>query len=136
MRWADQGATEALAICDVPDRLSSGLVETAFKAFINDRTNWRKMLSGEPDTVDLAELRDLLLQKTTLPINDVVIPDDPQMTLTYPVTRYPEKVTSLNIEKLSVIEGELWGIKGQYLIFDIGVINIRKYTGYYWKIDA
>ncbi|MFE1970930.1 DUF2797 domain-containing protein, partial [Acinetobacter baumannii] len=24
----------------------------------------------------------------------------------------------------------LQGIKGQYLIFDIGVINIRKYTGY------
>ncbi|MEE9397603.1 MAG: DUF2797 domain-containing protein, partial [Methylococcales bacterium] len=26
--------------------------------------------------------------------------------------------------------GTLMGIKGQYLIFDTGVINIRKYGGY------
>jgi len=28
------------------------------------------------------------------------------------------------------VEGTLLGIKGQYLMFDTGVINIRKYTAY------
>jgi hypothetical protein len=28
------------------------------------------------------------------------------------------------------VGGTLMGIKGQYLIFDTGVINIRKYGGY------
>ena len=28
------------------------------------------------------------------------------------------------------------GIKGQYLIFDSGVINIRKYTGYEVEVRA
>ncbi|MBB3104733.1 hypothetical protein FHR87_003159 [Azomonas macrocytogenes] len=28
------------------------------------------------------------------------------------------------------MEGSLLGIKGQYLLLDTGVINIRKYTGY------
>ena len=34
-------------------------------------------------------------------------------------------------DKLNEIEGRLWGIKGQYLMFDDGtVINIRKHNGY------
>mgnify|MGYP003704602755 CR=1 FL=1 len=41
-----------------------------------------------------------------------------------------EKIKSLNLDKTPKIRGVLQGIKGQYLIFDIGVINIRKYTGY------
>lgn len=41
-----------------------------------------------------------------------------------------KKIKSLNLDKTPKIRGVLQGIKGQYLIFDIGVINIRKYTGY------
>ena len=52
------------------------------------------------------------------------------MAFTYPVAQYPEKVKSHNLEKLPVLEGELQGIKGQYLILDQAVINLRKYTGY------
>jgi hypothetical protein len=35
-----------------------------------------------------------------------------------------------------MVEGELQGIKGQYLILDTGVINIRKYTGYNIEFSA
>jgi hypothetical protein len=34
------------------------------------------------------------------------------------------------LDKTPKIRGVLHGIKGQYLLLDIGVINIRKYTGY------
>ena len=34
------------------------------------------------------------------------------------------KIKSLNLDKTPKIRGVLQGIKGQYLIFDIGVINI------------
>jgi len=43
---------------------------------------------------------------------------------------WPSKVTSHNLDKTPEVEGELEGIKGQYLILDTGVINIRKFTGY------
>lgn len=56
--------------------------------------------------------------------------------LDYPVEQYPEKVKALNLEKTPEIEGTLVGIKGQYLIFDIGVLNIRKYTGYQLTLSA
>ena len=47
------------------------------------------------------------------------------------MNEYPEKVKSLSFDKLNEIEGRLWGIKGQYLIFDNGeVLNIRKHNGY------
>ncbi len=48
----------------------------------------------------------------------------------YPVTQYPEKVKSITLDKQSLIEGTLLGIKGQYLILDNGVINIRRHSGY------
>ena len=51
--------------------------------------------------------------------------------ITYPVLQYPEKVSSVGFDKMKFIEGELWGIKGQYLIFaDGSVLNIRKHGGY------
>jgi hypothetical protein len=39
-------------------------------------------------------------------------------------------VTSFNFDKTPLIEGTLMGIKGQYLIFDTGVINLRRFSGY------
>ena len=44
--------------------------------------------------------------------------------------KYPEKIKSYNLDKNPVIEDTLIAIKGQYLIFEQGVINIRKYAGY------
>jgi len=34
------------------------------------------------------------------------------------------------LDNQPLMEGVLQGIKGQYLILDTGVINIRKYTAY------
>ncbi len=48
----------------------------------------------------------------------------------YPVTAYPAKIVSLDLEKTPLVEGTLLGIKGQYLLLDTGVINLRKFTAY------
>ncbi|MEC7119062.1 MAG: DUF2797 domain-containing protein, partial [Pseudomonadota bacterium] len=48
----------------------------------------------------------------------------------YPVLEYPKKVTAHNFDKKPLIEGTLLGIKGQYLILDTGVLNMRKFGGY------
>ena len=53
-----------------------------------------------------------------------------------PVEQYPEKVVSMNFDKTPVIEGTLWGIKGQYLILDKGVVNLRKFTAYEIEFTA
>jgi len=51
--------------------------------------------------------------------------------ISYPIIQFPDKVRSVNLEKANTIEGTLTGIKGQYLIFESGiVINIRNHSGY------
>jgi hypothetical protein len=55
---------------------------------------------------------------------------DQIIAINYPVQTYPEKVTALNLDKTPQVAGTLLGIKGQYLLLDSGVLNIRKYSGY------
>jgi hypothetical protein len=139
-RWIDQGASEALPIFNVDTRLQSGLIEVVLKEHVSDRTDWRKMLKGTPDSVDLKSVRDELIGKCEPAIEEIknrfgehairFLSDEQQVDIKYPVESYPEKVKSLNFDKQEKIEGILQGIKGQYLILDIGVLNIRKFSGY------
>lgn len=48
----------------------------------------------------------------------------------FPVQQYPLKVKSFNFDTTPQVKGVLQGIKGQYLILDTGVINLRKFGGY------
>ena len=54
----------------------------------------------------------------------------------YPVLEYSAKPQSANLDKDPVLEGTLLGIKGQYLLLDTGVINIRKYTAYTLNVSV
>ena len=144
-RWIDQGASQALAIFRVANRYQSGLLEVAIKQHVSDRTDWRRMLKGEAEPLDLAAMRDELadtcgpriaeLQKQFGRDNIEYLPDEPETAIRYPVDRYPDKVKSLNLDKTPRIEGVLTGIKGQYLMLDAGVINMRKYSGYKLAVD-
>ena len=70
-------------------------------------------------------------------VNNGFIHENEITEIIYPVTEYPEKVKSLSFDKLHEIEGRLWGIKGQYLIFDDGmVLNIRKHNGYLINLEV
>lgn len=139
-RWLDQGAVQALPIFRVSNRLQSGLVEVIFKSHVADKTNWRAMLKGGVESVDLAAQRDRLvadcaddiraLQDTHGIQSIQPLTEMSETVIDYPVLEYPTKITSLNLDKEPVIEGRLMGLKGQYLIFDCGVINIRKFAAY------
>ncbi|UCJ15039.1 DUF2797 domain-containing protein [Pseudomonas sp. MM211] len=139
-RWIDQGATQALPIMRVATRQQSGFVEDLLRSQVADKTNWRALLKGDATPVDLLAVReqifhacaegiDTLQQRFGLqavqPLNEQSVVD-----IRYPIEGYPAKITSFNLDKNPVAEGTLLGIKGQYLMFDTGVINIRKYTAY------
>jgi len=139
-RWIDQGAVQALPVMNVMTRQQSGFVEVAFKKHVSDKTHWQKMLRGENEHLDLVTLRDELLAELKPDLDPLTdrfgiqaiqpILDAEVQTITYPVEQYPTKVVSLNLDKTPEISGTLLGIKGQYLIFDIGVINLRRFTSY------
>lgn len=139
-RWLDQGASQALPILRVATRQQSGLVEDLLRSQVADRTNWRALLKGDAEPVDLPAVREQLFdtcreglealqQRFGLQaIQPLAAAEVVEMR--YPVAAYPAKIASFDLDKNPVVEGTLQGIKGQYLIFDTGVINIRKYTAY------
>lgn len=139
-RWLDQGASQALPIMRVATRQQSGLVEDLFRSQVADRTNWRALLKGEAPAVDLIAVREQLFDSCAAGIQMLQerfgllaiqpLNDAQPVQIRYPVSEYPTKIVSFNLDKNPVVEGTLMGIKGQYLIFDTGVINIRKYTAY------
>ncbi|KUJ60210.1 hypothetical protein AR687_19140 [Flavobacteriaceae bacterium CRH] len=137
-RWIDQGASQAIAVVEVPNRYLAGITEVALKSFYTDKTNWRKMLQQTTQAFDLiaekvkvealipAEAREYFFREK----NDLY-------ELQYPVLSYPAKVASLNLDKTPSFQGKLVGIKGQYLIFENGtVFNIRGSEGYVVNINV
>ncbi|AWL10663.1 hypothetical protein HMF8227_00155 [Saliniradius amylolyticus] len=138
-RWIDQGATQALPVFKVQTRQQSGLVEVALAEMVADKTNWRAMLKGDGEPMDLkAHARELVpeigdrLKELRLQFGEEAVQelDEAVTEIRYPVTHYPKKISSFNLDKSPEVSGTLLGIKGQYLILDTGVINIRKFTSY------
>ena len=95
--------------------------------------------------MDLEAQRDRLLSEYASTIEDLQsrfglqsiqpLLEAATVNITFPITEYPDKVKAFNLDKEPVVEGRLVGIKGQYLILDTGVLNLRKYGGYRLAID-
>jgi len=143
-RWMDQGASQALPVFEVENRLQSGLIEMVLKQHISDRTDWRKMLKADAEPLDLKAVRDQLLAtcedeieavKNEQGSDAIRLIDEAVVNISYPISLYPEKIKSLNFDTQPEIDGTLLGIKGQYLMLDTGVLNIRKFSGYNIQLD-
>jgi hypothetical protein len=137
-RWIDQGAIAAIKLAKTPYRHLAGVIETALKAHISDKTNWSKMLLASTTEEDLK-----LAKKNAAGL----IPDELKKYLTFDnnITelKYPfnnngfNKLSSISLDKKGEITSKLAGIKGQYLIFENSeVINIRKHNGYFVEIEV
>jgi len=131
-RWIDQGAVRAIPLAEMPSRREVGLVEVRLAESYADKTHWMRMLKEKDPEGDLAAAARELVRDLGVMGVDGVLPesDRREFTFDYPVLEYPTKVRSFNLDKTPEVAGELRGVKGQYLIFDTAVINVRKYTGY------
>jgi hypothetical protein len=143
-RWIDQGAIQALPIFQVTSRRMSGLIETTVAKHVADKTQWQRMLKHQIEPLDLIVERDKLLEICAEELDDLFFENDGEIEfladakavdLNYPIDVAPLKVSALNFDKTPHISGVLNGIKGQYLIFDKGVLNVRKFGGYEIQIS-
>ncbi|HSN23620.1 MAG TPA: DUF2797 domain-containing protein, partial [Methylomicrobium sp.] len=124
----------------VPSRHVSGLIEVVLGKHVSDKTSWQQMLKNQVSPIDLAAERDRLRELCREELGAIsrrlgdgaleFLPDERSIEIRYPVDSYPVKVTSFNLDKNPEVAGILHGIKGQYLMLDTGVINIRKFSGY------
>lgn len=129
-RWIDQGANEAIEIVEVPNRYLAGITEVALKEHFADKTNWRKMLKNDVPAVDMKSQHNDVYTLLPEEVKQYFTKETVPTVIEYPVTQFPTKVKSLNLEKTPLYTGKLIGIKGQYFIFeDDTVFNVRSNEG-------
>jgi len=139
VRWIDQGAVAAVPVFSVSSRYLSGLLEVMLKQWVADKTNWRKMLKHELEVIDLPAEKQRLLGlaasqiqalQAQYPGEITCLQDARLWQFDYPALVWPTKIVTHNLDKQAVVEGVLQAVKGQYLIFDTGCLNVRKFTAY------
>jgi hypothetical protein len=135
-RWVDQGAVGAIKLIVTPNRYLAGVAEVALKDIFADKTNWRKMLQGADEPLNLVEMKNIAIQALSSRVITSEVADDMAYKIDYPMKKYPNSISSINFDKRIATEGKLMGIKGQYLIFENNeVLNIRTHTGYEVELE-
>lgn len=131
-RWIDQGADEVAMIAETPYRQLAGEIETILSQSYSDKTSWQRMLKNEAlSNADL--MAEVERARALLPehLRKYVSTSPLHLRLKYPRLEEVDKVKSVKLDKVGVLEGQLIGIKGQYLIFSGGhVLNVRAHSGY------
>lgn len=141
-RWVDQGASQALAIANVPTRRAAGAVELELKKHVSDRTDWRRLVSGNQRSADLWELSRQLRQ--IVPDLSVLAGDglsDEErasmrwleqcqlVTVDYPVMAYaPANMLKLNPTQTN-LHDNLLGFIGNYILLRQGVLAFSELVG-------
>jgi hypothetical protein len=133
-RWIDQGAVAAIPLALLPSRGEVGLLEKRLTdEGFTDKTHWTRMLKGDPPAdFDLAgTAQQVVARLRAWGVAGVLPPPERGLRqFRYPVRRWPDRVVSLDPGRQPVIDGLLEGVKGQYLLLDCGVLNVRKFGGY------
>lgn len=135
-RWVDQGASQAAILVSLKNRRMAGVLEDYLSRSINDRTNWRHLLTGklessEDFTAHFNRLQALIREQDVVGQKELTIEPLDIQYINYPVNSYLEKAKSINLDKTPFFEDKLLGIKGQYMLFECaGGLNMRKYQGY------
>jgi hypothetical protein len=96
------------------------------------------MLKNDTPTVDLVAEKERIKPKLPKEVQEYFV-ENTQKTYDFhfPIIKYPDKISSLNLTKTPHFKGKLMGIKGQYLIFeDNTVFNVRNYEGFVVTIQV
>ena len=131
VRWIDQGAIMAVKIAKTPNRYLAGCIEVAMKEHFNDKTQWRLMLKDISKNIDINPERERALDLMPEEFISYRITSGEPVRFDYPVVQYPENIRSISLDKNPLLSDKLVGIKGQYLIFESGLVfNVRSHSGY------
>lgn len=137
-RWIDQGATEGIRLAETPYRQLAGSIEVLLKEHVPDKTAWQAMLKGQcNDAENLAHAKNRFLDLLPEELHPFIVDDDTITVIKYPTLSLPKTPKSVKLDTTPILEGELTGIKGQYLLFsNDNVFNVRSHAGYEVRIDV
>ncbi len=140
-RWANQGAVAGVVLARTQTRQLAGLVEAQLTEQISDRSNWRKLLSELPQSIDLLpqipemwRLREA--QFGPLPTGVTVLESEQrtQVSLRYPsIGLAPARQLKLIANRPQMLT--LLGVRGQYLLGLEGGLKLSKYRGHSLRVN-
>jgi hypothetical protein len=138
-RWTDQGATSAVLLAQTPTRKLAGQLEMHIAQHLPDKTDWRKMLrdTGDRDA-DLLDVRQQVISTLDSGYTGFILADSgPIHRFEYPrVSGFEPILKSLSLDKEPTVSGRLYAIKGQYLMFEHRVLNIKKHAGFHVEVSV
>ncbi len=136
-RWVDQGAISGLPIFRVDSRLESGVIEEEFSKFISDKSSWQKLISEDSQPIDLKKISTDLKERIDFKKikSSLEYLEEEVVSISYPIQSYPQKKVSLKPNITKPTSEILRGIKGQYLLFGSGGMNIRSLEGYHVEVS-
>ena len=144
-RWLDQGAQQAVLIAEAGTRHIAGLLEVALARHVADRTDWRRMIANAALDVDLPARAAALRASVAGEVDDLQRrfgaaavqwrTDSAIWHARYPrADDLPIEPSQLKLDAEHGIAATLLGMKGQYLLLDRGVLNIRRHAGYHVRL--
>ena len=130
-RWMDQGAAEAAVLLELPNRYLAGEAEVALKEYFTDKTSWQAMLRNDPCSDALEDAWHHALEVLPQSLKQYAVDGPEVWSMNYPIAEQLLKIKSLSFkEKGDTFSGKLLGIRGQYLMLENGVFNIRAHHGH------
>lgn len=129
IRWIDQGAVRAGILAELPARKMAGELEMEIAQGLPDKTDWRKLVTGQKTEIDLAGLAGDVRRRLSAKWSPYLLDNFITHEFTYPAI--PDRVPPAKAFDLSeaAVEGTCIGVRGQYLLLDNGVVNVRKHAG-------
>ena len=128
-RWLSQGAVQGMVIAHAKTRRDAGLLEVAIKSKVSDKTNWRRMVSMQPQNLDLLQLARQLQSAIELPEGTQWVSAMIGHDLAYPIQSHAPAQRLIISETNPELLDNLHGIKGQYLLLSQGAFNVAAHVG-------
>ncbi|MDG1124962.1 MAG: DUF2797 domain-containing protein [Pseudomonadales bacterium] len=128
-RWLSQGAVQGMVIAHAKTRRDAGLLEVAIKSKVSDKTNWRRMVSMQPQNLDLLQLARQLQNAIELPEGTQWVSEMTGHDLAYPIQFHAPAQRLAISETHPELLDNLHGIKGQYLLLSQGAFNVAAHVG-------
>lgn len=159
-RWIDQGATLASPMLKTYSRHQAGVIEKFLSQHMSDKSHWQNMLKMQNRHPSIEEFKEKIVsvktwilehdfwrkQEWSVPAPDHLsleketnfLPNIEVYKIIYPIYQdFSEKIHSVKLETLNMIEGFVTGIKGQYIMLDNNrVLNLRNHSGFVVDLEV
>ncbi len=140
-RWLDQGASMAAVIIDAPTRHAAGCAEKVVGRHLRESTDWRALVSGPSQEIDLPALWRQLRTQTAAAFDELAGAFDfrfieaPELHIFEYTNAGFAPPTQLKLDGGDPVAGRCLGAIGSYLLFDRGVFNVRAHSSYHVRIE-